>query len=259
MAPYHTPPLQRPRRCVVFSLVVAAVCSLGHGAGGNTVNMGPAVGHAEATQPGDALAPAPAPTPAADPNAPLSNRVAMMVCYQFIVKALMATDSKEEPEVADCLVQIHELWDKDVKDADGLVDDSHCRNFVAASAQTTNLRVLLGQVAAAKDATLQRVFAPVREGGTALAPRSFACPILVPEKKRTLLVGRGLFTVKELFVFVGTACAGLLVLGAGTLVTGNAPRGKGVAAAITTASKPSRAGRIPVAAALMSCLAPVRS
>ena len=109
MAPYHTPPLQRPRRCVVFSLVVAAVCSLGHGAGGNTVNMGPAVGHAEAPQPGDALAPAPAPTPAADPNAPLSNRVAMMVCYQFIVKALMATDSKEEPEVADCLVQIHEL------------------------------------------------------------------------------------------------------------------------------------------------------
>lgn len=216
--------------------------------------------HAEAPRPGDALAPAPAKAP----DAPLSKSVATLVCYQFIVKALMATDSDKERDVADCLVRIHNAWDKDVKNADGLVDDCHCSNFVAASAQTANLRVLLSQVAAAADATLQRMFAPVRQGEP-VAPGTFVCPVLAaPRAERAALVVHGLYTVKELFLLIGTLVATALVGLAGTYLVGSpkfrADRSTGAAAAaITKGSKPSFSGRIPAAAALMSCLAPSRS
>ena len=97
MAVPSTCPGQRAR--LVICVLLASYCTLLNGARAATDNLDTPV------QPHVNVPARPDEVPATD--AALSTRAVNILCYQFMVKALMAVNSDEEQDVADCLLRIH--------------------------------------------------------------------------------------------------------------------------------------------------------
>lgn len=126
-------------------------------------------------------------------------RMAQLLCFQFMVKALVLFP-RESPE-ANCLLEVNSRWMDDIRDGDDHVSADHCNAFLNISAEVSELRFLFSSVVRSTDAAIQQVFAPVIAKPRDVPLRQL-CPAAFTEQVKEEPTIEGIFTGNELVGFV---------------------------------------------------------